>query len=126
MIGTLHLLLQQFDPLLFPLVALAMLNNAAMTAVVAIEERDDDNGDYDHQLLELEETLASEPTLVLWAWMLLVMVVVVLLLDQMLVMVVLSECLETSGDDSAAPGDLFLLRSGGMVLLPLLLMYELT
>ena len=62
MIGTLHLLLQQFDPLLFPLVALAkyhkkMLNDAAMTAVVAIEERDDDNGDYDHQLLEFEETL---------------------------------------------------------------------
>ena len=117
MIGKLHLPLQHFDPLL------AILN-------VAIEERDDDDGEYDHQLLDLQETLALEPTsvlglLVLWAAMLLVMVVVP---AQMLVMVrmVVVEGLETNGDDSAAPGDLYLLRFGAMVLLPLLLMYELT
>ena len=125
MIGKLHLPLQHFDPLL------AILN-------VAIEERDDDGGEYDHQLLDLQATLALEPTsvlglLVLWAWMLLVVVVMVMpaqmlvvVLSQMLVRVVVVEGLETNGDDSAAPGDLYLLRFGGMVLLPLLLMYELT
>ena len=130
MIGRLHLPLQHFDPPLLPLAALVMLND---TAVVAIEERDDDGGDYDHQLLDLQETLALEPTLVLGllvqrAWILLVMVVVV---AQMLVVVV--ECLGTSDGDSAAPVDLCLLRFYAMVILPLSLLmtscfarYELT
>ena len=120
-----------------------MLNGAA----VAIEESDDDGG-CDCQLLEVrDETLVSEPTLVLgllvlWAsmWLLLVMVVVVLaqmlvvvvvLLAQMLVVMV--EGLGTSGGDIAAPGDLYLLRFYAKVILPRYLlitscfaMYELT
>ena len=120
-----------------------------MTATVAKELRDDDDGEYDHQLLDLEETLVLEPTLVLgllvlWAWILLVMVVllaqmlvlVMLVLAQRLVvvmlaqMVVVVEGLETIGGDIAAPGDLCLLRFGAMEILlsPMscLPMYELT
>ena len=81
MIGTHRLSLQHFDSPLLPLAVLAMLNDAAMMAVVAIEERGDDGGSgFDHQLLDLQETLAWEPTLVLGLWVLWARMLVVVVL----------------------------------------------
>ena len=102
------LLPPHFDPLLFALSVLVLLSDAEVTTVVATEDRDADG---DWQLLELQETL--EPTLILG------------ILVPQVQMLGLVRGLGTSGGGSAAPGDLALVRFGGMASSPLPT-YELT